>query len=130
MPAPRFHYIPVYGERNGQRSVVVGRAKVSPIDSYLRRYKYRRTATSSRGLDIDAGYCYRQTWRTARGIRKRVNMYLHREILGLEPGDPLEGHHKDDDTLNNQRDNLERLTRKENEAAKRDKLRKRMAGKW
>jgi hypothetical protein len=124
-----FVYIPVYGERNGQRSVVVARAKVSQLDSYLRRYKWRRTSQSSRGTRVEEGYVYRQSWRTVRGIYKRVNLYLHREILDLEPGNPLEGHHKDDDPLNCCRGNLERLTRKENEARKETRLRQRMA-KW
>lgn len=40
---------------------------------------------------------------------RRVKLRMHRVILGLPPGDPRVGHHKDDDGLNNRRSNLEIL---------------------
>lgn len=42
-----------------------------------------------------------------------ANIYMHREVLGLERGDPRVTHHIDGDGLNNQRSNLLALTRRE-----------------
>lgn len=101
--------IPVYGERGKDRYIVVCYALISPVDLHLRHYKWRR----------NHAYVYRQTWFLfPDGVRRRVNVFLHREILGLAPGNKLEGHHRDDDPLNNQRWNLRRVTRSENEKHK------------
>lgn len=43
--------------------------------------------------------------RRKRGVRG-YKIYLHRYLLGLQPGDGLEGDHKDGDPLNNRRSNL------------------------
>lgn len=40
------------------------------------------------------------------GKHRQRAVLLHREILGLEFGDALQGDHRDGDRLNNQRDNL------------------------
>lgn len=101
--------IPAYGDRNGSRKEILAYAKVSPVDAYLKAWRWRITIK---------GYVYRQTWTTVAGKRKRTNLYMHRIILGLSPGDPLEGHHKDDSPTNNQRWNLERVTREQNERYK------------
>jgi len=50
-------------------------------------------------------------WRlTSRGYavrgEGRRNVYLHRELLGLERGDGLEGDHRNGDPLDNRRENL------------------------
>jgi len=39
------------------------------------------------------------------------NVYLHRELLGLVPGDGLEGDHRNLDKLDNRRENLRVVTR-------------------
>jgi len=101
--------IPVYGDWRGVRGEVVGHVKVSPIDAWLSQYKLRANKH---------GYVYRQTWVERKGKRKRTNLFIHRIILCLDPDDPLEGHHKDDDPMNNQRWNLEKVTREENEQYK------------
>lgn len=101
--------IPVYGDRNGSRKEIVGYALVSPIDAYLLRYKWRGNVT---------GYVYRQTWAWRKGKYRRHNEFLHRSVLGLEPDNPLEGHHRDDNRTNCQRWNLERVTRSQNERYK------------
>lgn len=102
--------IPVYGERRGSRNEIVAYALVSPIDAPLDQYLWRIT--------VD-GYVYRQSRIGGRQPGgKAVNLYIHREILGLKPGDKNEGHHKDDNPLNNQRWNLEEVTRSENEKYK------------
>jgi hypothetical protein len=43
--------------------------------------------------------------RRKRGVRGQ-KIYLHRYLLRLQPGDGLEGDHKDGDPLNNRRSNL------------------------
>jgi hypothetical protein len=45
---------------------------------------------------------------------KFKTIYMHRAILGLEPGDPKEGDHKNRDSLDNRHSNLRRATREEN----------------
>lgn len=97
--------IPAYGDRHGSRNEILAYLQVSPMDAHLGQYKYRLTTN---------GYGYRQTWRLVKGKYKRVNLFIQREILGLEPGDPIQGHHKDDNPLNNQRWNLEKTTISEN----------------
>lgn len=49
----------------------------------------------------------------AEGLTAGRQFYLHREILGLAPGDGLEGDHKNRDTLDNRRSNLHIVTRAE-----------------
>lgn len=100
--------IPVLGERFGSRSEVVAEALVSPMRAYLLEYKWRINAAS--------GYVYRQS--KSKALGRSVNLYLHREILGLKPGDPLEGHHINDNPLDNQDGNLAAVTRSENEIYK------------
>ena len=46
---------------------------------------------------------YAATWIRENGLRKKV--YLHRFIMDVSNGDQV--HHKDGDTLNNRRSNLE-----------------------
>lgn len=102
--------IPVWGDRNGSYKEIVGYALVSPMDAHLKRYKWRITVK---------GYVYRQTWAEMKdGTYKRHNLYIHRAILGLEAGNKIEGHHRDDEPTNNQRWNLQRVTRSENEQLK------------
>jgi hypothetical protein len=42
---------------------------------------------------------------------KRTTVYMHRQILGLDRGDPLTGDHDDHNTLNNRRYNLRRANK-------------------
>jgi hypothetical protein len=51
---------------------------------------------------LNEGYAHRGTTVNGRDCK----IYLHREILGLTPGDGLEGDHIDRDRLNNRRSNL------------------------
>lgn len=57
------------------------------------------------------GYVLRSTY--INGVKTTISM--HREIMGLEHGDPLEVDHVDRDPLNNRRSNLRVVTRWENE---------------
>jgi hypothetical protein len=50
-------------------------------------------------------YAVRSEW--VPSIKKQRTVLMHRQILGLEHGDPLKGDHKEpSETLNNQRTNL------------------------
>lgn len=58
-------------------------------------------------------------WRlTSSGYARRCEggryLYLHRELLGLSPGDGLEGDHRNGDRLDNRRSNLRAVTRAQN----------------
>lgn len=57
-----------------------------------------------------SGYFYRD--RTVDGKRRPIR--LHREIMGLENGDPIEIDHRNRDRLDNRRCNLRYATRKQN----------------
>lgn len=50
------------------------------------------------------GYVYRSV--TVNGRDHRLTIYLHRELLGLTPGDGVEGDHRNRDHLDNRRVNL------------------------
>ena len=47
------------------------------------------------------------------GIQRTIG--LHRQILGLEPGDSREGDHRNGDRLDNRRENLRVVTRAQNQ---------------
>jgi hypothetical protein len=57
-------------------------------------------------------------------VKKNVNIYMHRLLLGLKRGDKRLADHKDRDTLNNQKNNLRIATWAENQ---RNKTKKRNA---
>lgn len=64
-----------------------------------------------------ASRCHRDKFVALRGERvggKHRNRYMHREILGLSPGDGLEADHWNHDTLDNRRSNLRIVTPTEN----------------
>lgn len=60
----------------------------------------------------------RRTFRAARWSPfvngKRHVIWMHREVLGLSPDEPLQGDHIDQDTLNNCRNNLRVVTQSQN----------------
>lgn len=53
---------------------------------------------------------------------KRSGQYMHRFILGLTKGDGKQGDHRDNDGLNNQRQNLRFATQREQGANQRKRL--------
>lgn len=57
------------------------------------------------------GYVHRQEGNGSGSVRK---LYLHREVLGLVPGDGLVADHRNGDPLDNRRENLRVVTRVEN----------------
>jgi hypothetical protein len=65
---------------------------------------------------LSNGYVIRRMWAPTQ--RK---IYLHRELLGLTPGDGLEGDHRDRDRLNNRRSNLRIVTHNGNKQNKSSK---------
>lgn len=98
--APRIQ-IPVHW---GQE--VVGYASISPIDAHLRRYKWNITP---------GGHVYRTTRRSnGDGTSTNRRVYLHREIMGLDFGDPLVVDHVNGNPADNFRSNLEIVTQSEN----------------
>lgn len=60
------------------------------------------------------GYAVRTEMRNC----KTREIRMHREVLGLQPGDGLEGDHINGDKLDNQKCNLRSCTRSENERNK------------
>lgn len=82
--------------------------EISPLDwGWVSRYRWRINRQ---------GYVYRAT--SVRQPGKpwpvRRNVYLHREIMGLEYGDPLQVDHLNRDPADNRRENLEVVTQAEN----------------
>ena len=89
-PGPRFSVpIPIY-----RRGAVVAYAAVDAEDALLTmRHRWHLSA---------AGYAIRHVGRTV--------VRLHRVLLGLQPGDPIEGDHINRIRLDNTRPNLRALT--------------------
>lgn len=89
--------VPLY--EYGRNPEPVDHALVSPIDGHLTRWTWKR--------DED-GYARRDT-----SVRehpdespKGVTVLMHRQIAGLDVGDPLEVHHVNENRLDNRRHNL------------------------
>jgi hypothetical protein len=91
--SPLIAAIIVYG-RGAQRHVPIALAPVDhDVAERFGRFRYY----------LDRwGYLYRRAWVGGR----RRDIYLHREILGLLPGDGVVVDHVNGDTLDNRRENL------------------------
>lgn len=61
-------------------------------------------------------YAVRSTYAVVEGKRKEIKVYMHRDVLGLEPGDPLQGDHINHSTLDNRQSNLRAATRSQQQA--------------
>jgi hypothetical protein len=81
--------------------LIVAHALVSSAD-------YERLARFS-WLFSDKGYAYRGWWRGG----KKHRQPMHRDVLGLLPGDPRQADHINRDRLDNRRGNLRIVTRAE-----------------
>lgn len=92
------------------RVILLTRSQFSVVDTedYERLSRYRWCATYYKGLG--AYYACRSD--TSSGKRRTVLM--HREILGLVPGDGLHGDHINRNTLDNRRANLRPATPAQN----------------
>ena len=98
------------GFMNNQTTIQLGRkgaagvAQISPED-------YARLSNRVWSLDNSNGYvvCFEKN---ANGVK--VKKYMHREVLGLEPGDGFIADHKNGDKLDNRLENLRVVTRGQN----------------
>ncbi len=92
--------IPLHNRAGDQ----IGEALISPEDADLRLHRWHRNA---------AGYAIRLVTvdeRTPKGKRRQRAVFLHREVLGLAFGDPLQGDHINRNRLDNRRENLRVVT--------------------
>lgn len=65
--------------------------------------------------DADYEWLSRAYWRLSEGYpRRNADVRMHREILGLVPGDGMEGDHINGDRLDNRRTNLRVVTHAQN----------------
>lgn len=90
----------------------------------MRRLALRRRDGSicAHAIVDDADFEWASRWRwclaTIGYVVRRPSgrtVYLHRELLGLEPGDGLEGDHRNGDRLDNRRENLRIASHAENQ---------------
>jgi hypothetical protein len=87
----------------GKHGVVRGYSRVSADDlPWIQTHRW---------FLKDNGYAYRCL---KPGKRDNRIVRMHREILGLEPGDPRHGDHINGDRLDNRRENLRVVTQAEN----------------
>lgn len=86
---------------------IVTFAIVSPEDNHLADFRWCLMPPNGRNPN---GYVRRKV----RQDGKRVNVYLHRAVLGLSPGDGMDGDHINGDRLDNRRENLRATTRRQN----------------
>lgn len=105
MPDEDYLRIQLGGHRRG--SVIRGFALIDAEDSWLTQFTWFRMGPPP----------FDYACRTARMINgvRRSHIMMHRELLGLIPGDGLEGDHIDGDPLNNRRSNLRIVTHAENQ---------------
>lgn len=78
---------------------------VSPLDAWVRRYRW----WVNKG-----GYIYRRSTLSTPEGKKSVNVYVHREIMGLDYGDRMVVDHRNGLPSDNTRANLEVVTQGEN----------------
>lgn len=60
------------------------------------------------------GYAYRRERRSEKPEGRLNVVYMQRDILGLKPGDPMVGDHKDGNTLDNRKRNLAKIPKGKN----------------
>ena len=77
-----------------------GVVKIDDADSHLAQHNWH----------LNQGYACRYTYENG----KQVRHYMHREILGLKPGDGLCADHINRDRFDNRRENLRVVTQQEN----------------
>lgn len=89
------------------KGVVVAFAKVDAADApALERFRWRLYDRAAQNLPSYAFRVY--------GTRPSITVSMHRQILGLETGNPWHVDHINGDGLDNRRVNLRRVTRGEN----------------
>lgn len=87
---------------------------------YINLTKNQRTLVDDDVHDLLSKHKWHATWSKSAngfyGARKisGKNCFIHRDILGLHPGNPLEGDHINGNTLDNRRDNLRKVTHRQN----------------
>lgn len=101
--------VPIYG-----RAGIVAYATVDDADlALVSQYRWN---LSDKGYVVSAVYLG-----GGRAHTRLLRLKMHRVILGLETGDPLQGDHRNGDRLDNQRSNLRILTGAQNAQNRRDR---------
>lgn len=90
--------IPLHGRDQSIRALAI----VDPIDDWVMAFRWHLTAD---------GYAARNV---GHGRGNRTILRMHRELLGLQPGDAIEVDHVNGNPLDNRRQNLRTATRGQN----------------
>jgi hypothetical protein len=97
---------------DGARSIPLTKGQFAIVDAadfdWLNQWKWQASWNPKTGTF----YADREEFNGARD--KRYSVRMHREILGLQRGDKLQGEHRNHNTLDNRRSNLRIATHSEN----------------
>lgn len=94
------------------RQIKLTKGKIALVDDgdFETLSQYRWSASQARGTC----YAQRGTRKSDLGYTKRTHIYMHREILGLKPGDGIIVDHRNSDGLDNRRVNLRTANQHQN----------------
>lgn len=100
------------------RVIEIGKNLLSRVDDEdyegIRQYRWHAIWNEK----IGSYYAVRGNW--LKSEARQVNVYMHRQILGLQYGDGLQADHINHETLDNRRENLRVVTNRMNGENRRD----------